>query len=86
MEKAQSIDILFTSDLPELGGQGNKQRRPSVLQGGDIASFVIRGSIFPAAKHDAKPLVGEGSNRCVMIAALSSELVIKGFGPEGMVN
>ena len=55
----------------------------SLLQGDEIARFVVGNAINPAAVEDADPLESECTKRCLVASATGSAAVVEGLGPKG---
>ena len=56
------------------------------LEGLEIADFVIREAIFPAAEHDAGPFEGQGPDDGGVATALFDHVVVVSLGPEGVTD
>ena len=67
--------------MSALRGVGKKGRVP-LLKRGQIARFVVRNAVDPAAPEDSDPLEGQSTDRGVMGRSLGAVLVIEGSRPE----
>jgi hypothetical protein len=55
----------------------------ALLEGHEVASFVVGFAVHPAPMEDADPLEGESTKRSLMGAAAFAVALVEGFGPEG---
>jgi len=60
-----------------------EQGRAALLQGHEVAGFVVRNAVEPAAVQDADPLEGQGAEGSLVAGAASSVRLVEGFRPEG---
>jgi len=56
----------------------------ALLEGYEVAGFVVRLPVMPAAPEDANPLEGEGAQDGLVSNALGATALVEGLGPEGM--
>ena len=64
-----------TSDVFQ--AEFHRLRRSTFLQGQDVACLSVRNAVLPAAKEDAEPFEGKGSNGAMVRLVSSALLVIK---------
>jgi hypothetical protein len=55
----------------------------ALLEGHEVAGFVVGHAVEPAAVQDADPLEGQGTQGGLVSCTASAEGFIEGFGPEG---
>ncbi len=58
----------------------------ALLEGSEVARFVVGDAVDPAAKEDSNPLERKGTNGGVMRRALGPVTVIESTGPERVWN
>lgn len=55
----------------------------ALLKSHEVAGFIVRFALDPAAMEDADPLEGESAKRGLMGTATLAVALVEGFGPEG---
>ena len=55
-----------------------------LLEGGEVAGFVVGDTVDPAAKQDSNPLERKGTNGGVVRRAPCSVALVEGTRPEGV--